>query len=1172
MAECHMKSNMAVSSAQNPLSFDRRRLFQVLAAAGMMPSFASAAARPHAETGDVLQSRFLNPPSSANLGAYWYWLGGNVTAAGITADLTAMRDAGITQPMLFSIGKSGKNALVSPPADALTDHWWSLVEHAVRESGRLGLTLALNACDGWATASGPWITPELSMQRVVWSEMVATGGRAFSGKLPVPEHLHDYYRDIAVLALPFPQAWDRSSAGLQPKISSNLPLKVSDAQLATDPANKQDIVDTQESGWIAYAFKRPFTLRSVTVRTPSPEGYSPGLYRAANSLEVQASDDGVSYRTIGRLEYPKHGWQTDLTTLTHVVPETTARYFRLVHAKFPPALPYEEEYDFGQDTRLRFFSIVLSSEPRIHHLPAKNASQWAISRETSGADVPDAVCIKRSDIKTLTGKMAADGSLQWDVPPGRWRVLRLGYTTTGFMNSAAGGAQGLECDRFNASAVKLQFNAWYGKALDRLGPAYAGKVLHLIHVDSWEAGSQNWTPGFEQKFQRQCGYDLMDWLPVLAGIPVESAEASERVLFDLRRTVSELTSQNFFKTIADEAHARGCVFSAEPPSPTYQIDGLEYASFADLPMGEFWLNTPRNDKPNDIKDAVSGARIYGKPVAGAESFTEGLMNWRETPFSMKAIGDHNYCEGINRFMLHVYAQQPWLDRVPGMTLNGIGSFVGRTQTWWKPARAWFQYLRRCQALLQAGSAVCDVSAFVGENVPSRALLPRNLREPVPPGYAYDSINRDVLLRATKVENGDIVLDSGMRYRVLLLPNSRTMTPAVAEKLRDLVVAGAVISGPPPDRSPSLEGGEAADIRVRSAVREIWGDLDGKTHVERRVGQGMVIWGKPLADVLRGLGKTPDAEFSVGGALAKSVEWIHRSGGNWDLYFISNQSNEAVHTVASFRIDGRVPELWFADTGERRVLSRWQAQDGRTSVPVQLDPAGSVFVVFLKPSAKVDSIVAVEGDETALSFRQGKTGIDAVISRPGSWRLHRRSGRMVPLRHDQPLDEIALDNSWSICFSDHLPKPRTITSSSLVSWTKQPDPDLKYYSGTAVYRTVFHLPVGHRFPRLLLDLGEVCDLAEVRVNGCTLGVLWKPPYAVDIAGAVKPGENVLEIDITNTWNNRMIGDAGKPDSERIAYVVPMLRKDKPWLPAGDANLARAGLLGPVRLRPFAVKTI
>jgi len=1160
-----------------PWIIDRRRLIQFAAAAGYSVStVAGAAAHPpgrSAATHELL-ARFCNPPASANLGAYWYWLGGNVTAEGITADLESMREAGIVQPMLFSIGKGDANSPITPHADALTERWWSLVEHAVRESDRLGLTLALNACDGWATASGPWITPELSMQHVVWSEQIVPGGKRFSAKLPVPAHLHDYYREIAVLALPFPEEWDRTSASLQPKITSNLPLKVADPQRITDPANKEEIVDTVESGWITYDFGKTFTLRSVTVHTPSPFGYSPGVYRAANSLEVQASDDGVSFRTIGRLEYPKHGWQTDLTTLTHAVPQTTARYFRLVHHELTAQQPYEEEYDFGQDTRLRFYSIVLSSEPRIHHFQAKNGAQWAISRETTAADVPDTACVKATGIEDLTTQLSADGTLAWTPPPGRWRILRIGYSTTGTMNSAAGGAQGLECDRFNAGAVKLQFDSWFGKALARVGPHYAGKVLHVIHVDSWEAGAQNWSPGFAGDFRRLRGYELLSWLPVLTGVPIESAEASERVLFDLRRTVNDLTSDRFFKTVAGLAHANGCLFSAEPPNPTFLCDGLEYASYADLPMGEFWLNTPRNDKPTDIKDAVSGARVYGKLAAGAESFTEGLMNWRETPFAMKALGDHNYCQGINRFMLHVYAQQPWLDRAPGMTLSGIGSFVGRTQSWWKPGQAWLRYLRRCQALLQAGSAVCDVCAFTGENIPARALLPRNLSQPIPPGYAYDSINRDALLRLAHVENGEIVLESGMRYRVLLLPDVRTMTPQLAAKLRELVLAGACIVGPPPERSPSLEQGAAADDSVRAAARELWGDPDGKTPIDRQAGKGRVVWGKSLRELFDAAGLIPDVAIlpPVGQTVLPNVEWTHRRGAGWDLYFLSNQSSEKVRIDAVFRVEGRSPELWHADSGKHEELALWRPEKGGTAVPLALDPAESVFVVFKKPSGAADPVVAVEeGDAETIELRQGRS-VEAIIRKPGRWRLRRRSGRIIHVREQRPLTATVLTGSWRLSFAERLPAPITITRHSLGSWTEIDEAALKYYSGTATYRTAFRLPHEPERHRFVLDLGDVRDLAEIRINGRVAGVLWMPPYRIDVTDIAKPGANVLEIDVTNTWNNRLIGDDGKPDKDRVTTVVPMLRKGQPWLPSGDDKLIPAGLLGPVQIRPLAFQRL
>ncbi|MGH8296534.1 MAG: glycosyl hydrolase, partial [Steroidobacteraceae bacterium] len=696
------------------MSTDRREFLRLaaggLAAAGLpLPAESVNVARAAATRAPVpgaagepsreaLAALFASPPESASPGAYWYWLGGQVTREGITADLTAMRAAGISTPMLYSIGKSGADSLIHPPANALTPHWWQLVEHAAAECERLGMHLSMNDCDGWATASGPWITPELSMQCIVWSHRTVPGGEPVEGPLPQPPRKRDYFRDIATLALPWPAEWDATSFTLHARISTDLALKAPDAALISDPDNHEQMIDwervpSDRPSWIEYAFDRPFTLRSITVRTPSPPGFAPGVYRAANSLAVEASDDGKSFRRIGALEYPRHGWQTDLTTLTHALPQTTARYFRLVHYPIAPQ-PYEEEYDFGQDLRLRLFSIVLSSEPRIHQLPGKSGAQWAISRRTSAADVPDNVCIQLNDIIDVSGRLRPDGTLDWTPPPGRWRVLRIGYTTTGSENSAAGGAQGLECDKFSPVAATLQFECWFGQALERVGPRLAGKVLHVMHVDSWEAGSQNWSPVFAEGFQRLRGYDLLPYIAVMTGAVLVSADVSERVLHDVRRTINDLMDTGFFRTMGELAHRHGCLFSAEPPNPTFPADGMQHFQYVDRPMGEFWLHTPRNDKPTDIKDAVCGARLYGKPYAQAESFTEGLISWDEHPYMLKPLGDHNYCQGIGRLFLHVYAQQPWLHRQPGITLNGIGTFFSRTQTWWRPAKAWFDYMRR----------------------------------------------------------------------------------------------------------------------------------------------------------------------------------------------------------------------------------------------------------------------------------------------------------------------------------------------------------------------------------------------------------------------------------------------------------------------------------------------
>jgi hypothetical protein len=1182
------------SQSENPMpGIDRRLFLQYVAASGIAVPFIGRVAC--ARRGDTrcsvsaLASAFANPPPAAGPGAYWYWLGGNVTREGITADLEAMRAAGIWTPMLFAIGKSGPDSPVRPPADALTPLWWELVEHATAEAARLGLVLALNCCDGWATASGPWITPELSMQHVVWTEQIVAGGTRFDGILTRPRLKVDYYRDITTIAVPHPAQWDETSFTRRAKVSSNLPSKVSDVALLSDPDNALEVIDTLRAGWIDYSFDAPFTLRSIRVHTPSPAGFAPGVYRAANSLEVQASDDGRTFRRIGVLEYPRHGWQTDLTTLTHAVPQTTARHFRLVHREIPTQ-PYEEEYDFGQDVRLRLFSIVLCSEPRIHHWQGKSGEQWAISRRTTAEEVPDTACVPLKDIIDLGQKVGSGGRLVWDAPPGRWRVLHIGYTTTGKQNSAAGGAQGLECDRFSAAATRLQFESWFGMALRKVGPSLAGKALHVLHVDSWEAGTQNWSPGFAAGFRELRGYDLLPYIATITGIPVESADVSERVLLDVRRTINDLMQTEFFQTLTTLAHEQGCLVSAEPPNPTFPADGMEHLAHVDWPMGEFWLNTPRNDKPTDIKDAVCGARLYGKQVAAAESFTQGLMDWDEHPFTFKALGDRIYCQGINRFMLHLYAQQPWLDRAPGMTFNGIGTFFSRTQTWWRPGRAWFAYLRRCQALLQEGLAVADVCYFTGENIPARTLLPRQVA--MPKGYSYDCINRDGLLHQAEVRDGQLVLKSGGCYRVLIMPNDALLTPEVASCLRKRVRAGAVIIGPRPRRSPSLTGFPDADATVLDVGRELWGDAGDGDYTDRRVGAGRVFWGRPLEVLLRDVGVLPDVEIEVaeGGhgwppvtsdaaprasaGTEVPVLWTHRAGAGWDLYFLSNQSNTALSVTATFRVSGRRPELWHADSGEIEKLALWRDEVGRTTVPLSFDAGGSLFVLFAEHASDEPHITAISGansDAVRLIERAGS--LEAIVSQPGRWTLRSAQGTTRELEIASLREMLVLDGPWKLRFADRIDHPLELTLHTLSSWTEQADPDVKYYSGTADYTIEFNVPTLTGGHRLLLELGSVHDLAEVQVNGQPIAVLWKPPFTADITHAVRAGSNKLELAVTNTWRNRVIGDFGKPEGERKTFVVPSLRLGKPWLPGGPGTvLSPAGLLGPVRLRYEAVVTI
>jgi hypothetical protein len=994
-----------------------------------------------------------------------------------------------------------------------------------------------------------------------------------------------------------PDGWGETHESRHAAVTTTLPLAAGTPADALGRVTSADAtVEADQAGHVQFAFAEPFTLRSVTVRSPGTAFSN----IPANRLELQASDDGVAFRTVHRLDMMLGGWQTNVNPLTHSVPETTARVFRFVYT--PGRVePYDEQMTgasrSADNHRLRLSGLTLSSTAVVHHLPGKSARVWGKSRWMTNADAPPNASVPLGAVVDLTDRMRPDGSVTWDVPDGEWRLLRLGHRSTLVTNNPAGAGQGLEADKFNPEAARVQFDSWFGEALRQAGPAKAGKTLKVLNIDSWECYSQNWSPVFREEFSKRRGYDLLKYLPAMAGVPVQDGETTERFLRDVRTTIGELIEDNFFEPTAALAKQHGCIVAAETTAPTFPGDGMLHYQSADVPTGEFWSNVFLNWKPLDVKEAVSTARVYGKPVAMTESFTGG-GTWTEHPGALKALGDHNFAEGINRFMLHLWGMQAFPERYPGIP-GSAGTQFNYHQTWWKPGRAWFEYLRRSQALLQQGRAVCDAAYYTGEDVPRRALLEPDkgttfvVDPPLPGGYKFDSVNRDALMRLARVENGRVVFPSGASYRVLVLPNEPVMTPEVAEKIRALVTAGAAVVGPPPTRSPSLRDQPNADRRVQQLAREIWGDLDGSAKTERRLGAGRVFWGKPMAEALATLGAAPDVivaplvETATGNpwrvergprwnptAIGKQragmgVQWMHRQGSRWDLYFVSNQEPVGITTELSFRTTGRVPEFWYPDTGKTEEVALWRQEGGRTVIPMRLDPAGSVFVVFRTLTGATDpvvdagaTVVAGPGHVPDVPRIERVAGaLVAWASRPVEATLRTRSGRRLALTVPNVPAAIAVDGPWDVRFATPgLESTKALAMARLASWPTFEDPDVKFFSGTATYATRVTVPASHlaRDRRVLLDLGDVQNIARVRVNGRDLGVLWKEPFVVEATPALRAGENVLEVEVSNTWRNRLVGDSGNPPAERVSWVLGnvSLASSTPLLPAG--------LLGPVRI--------
>lgn len=1041
------------------------------------------------------------------------------------------------------------------PVKFMSPQWRELFKHANQEAARLGLAMTMPASPGWTGSGGPWVKPEQSMQKLVWSETDITGPQRFEGTLPQPETVAGYYRDVAVLAFPAPAK----------------PYQIEDIQEKT----------IQKRGW-----------------------YS--------------SQPGVK-------------------------------------AMLPPAEEYPE----------------LSPEQ----------------------------VVPMDRIVDLTGRMDGNGRLVWEAPAGQWTVLRFSHTSTGATTRPAPEpGLGLECDKFDKAALEAHFDDFLGTLMSDIGPL-TGKSLVSLHIDSWEMGPQNWTARFPDEFRQRRGYDLLSYLPVMTGRVVTSLEISERFLWDVRQTILELIAQNHAGHLAELAHRHGLGLSIEPYDQT-PCDDMTYGARADVPMGEFWRDT--FSTWFSCTEASSIAHTYGKQIVQAEAFTSGDgERWLAYPASLKALGDWAFCEGINRFVFHRYAHQPWLDRYPGMTMGPYGIHYERTQTWWDMSRAWIEYLSRCQFMLQQGLFVADVCFLKPEESPQVFRPPASATQGNPPsrlGYGFDGCTAEALLTRMSVKDGRLSLPDGMTYRVLVLPEMPTMTPALLGKIRELVSGGATIIGPRPLRSPSLSDFPRCDGEVRDLAEELWANCDGDTVREHACGKGRILWRRahtevpvePTEEPLKqaqwiwhdegspaqsapvgkrffrrtwtlehdatvesarvfltadnafelwingrhvGAGNNfhqlydfdvrewlqpgvnvvavaaengsdapnpagliaelvvksanrptlkmstdrtwqtaptvqdswPDEAMASGswqpavelgplgmapwGAVNKpatqpefycdfseiievlgkmgvppdfesegSVRYIHRRIDETDVYFVANCEERVVEADCVFRVSGKTPQLWDPLTGERKALPEFVTKNGRTSVPMRFEPAQSFFVVFRKSAGEM-----------------------------------RGRGRNFPPRERL----MELTGPWEVSFDPKWSSPEKVVFQSLEDWSKRPEDGIRHYSGSATYSRTFDMPEAPSDQRLHLDLGDVRNLAQVRLNGRDLGVVWCAPWSVDVTGAVRAKDNRLEITVANLWPNRLIGDQSVPQEKRRTWTT--------WNPfKADTPLLESGLLGPVVL--------
>ncbi|MBN1818867.1 MAG: hypothetical protein JW828_16005 [Sedimentisphaerales bacterium] len=1075
--------------------------------------------------GDSLEQGFVDPPDAAKPRVWWHWTGGNVTKEGITKDLEWMKRVGIGGAHFTDIGFDG-GQVVDSKVEFFTPEWFDAVKHAAAESDRLGLELSIFSSSGWSLTGGPWVKPDQAMKKLVWSETRVQGPAKLAGKIPQPPSHYGafaairrlgsgkapaerYYNDSVVIAFPTPPD-EALIKNIKPGVTAS-GGEFDPGLLMDDSAETSVTVVPGRDGvaWVQYEFSRPIRTKAVTLIAPG---------RGVPFGQIRMSDDGVHYRTIvelpGALQYRPVGFKT------YAFPEVSARFVRVTMtgaAPDPDAVIYQtapkpaEKYQLGE--------FVVHAGARVDRWQDKAGFNLIYDYESVPTPPVSAESrIQSADVIDLTSMMDGSGMLQWDVPPGNWTILRMGYALVGSRNRAGTPAgSGLEVDKLNAKHVESYFHGYMDPIEKALGPLL-GRSLRYMMMDSWEAGMQNWTDDMIAQFRERRGYDPIPYLPVLAGRVVAGADRSDRFLWDFRRTIVDLVAEAHYGTMADLLRQKGMGIYAEAPGVSMEIleDTLLTKSKVEIPMGEFWLGRmhPPSEYYVDVRMAASAAHVYGKKFVATESFTGGGY---DAPAAYKNLADYWFAQGVNRIVFHSSTHQP-LDTKPGNTM--VGTHFNRNITWAEQAGSVTTYLSRISYMLQKGLFVADVAYLLNEGAPSsQPFWGAGLQPTLPEGYDYDTINSDVLLnRMTVSENGRLVLPDGMSYKVLVLPQTDRIRPELLRKIRRFVDAGAILVGPKPAMSPSLQNGaENADLEVKALADAIWGDLDGVQRNTHYYGKGRVTWGLPLEDVLSTAGIARDAEFA--GPLDASIVWIHRRLGDTDIYFVANRTDRLQKIESRFRVEGRDVELWHPDTGAIEPAG-YKIADGRTTVPLQLDPRESVFVVFRRPAASPSRILP-----------QPTTAALAT-----------------------------LDGPWEVVFQPNLGAPEKIRLERLESWTKNSDEGVKYFSGTATYTKTVQVPQDWLKPGtgIVLDLGTVKDIAQISINGKPAATLWKPPYRHDISKFLKTGANRFEISVTNQWTNRRIGD-GELDPERRVLSSPpswMDRFGPPKIPA------ESGLIGPV----------
>jgi hypothetical protein len=1042
-----------------------------------------------------LKANFKKPPTDVRVGVYWYWMNDNISVESVQKDLEAMKAAGITKAFIGNIG--GETQFPQGKVKIFTDSWWKIVHAALKKATELDIEIGMFNCPGWSQSGGPWIKPSQAMRYLAFADTVVTGNQHFSGKL-IPTEKD--FQDVKILAFPI----------------NNEPGGV------THPC----FVPAYSRAEIAISLTKPEKIRTLAIL---PDNHFLG------ECELQAKT-GTEYQTIRKFEVDRSnnmlsvGWDK-LAKVLITFPETEAQDFRLIF-----------DNNWHDDAH---FSLALTATQSIERYPEKSLAKmfqtplpyWdSYMWEEESADTT--LSVNPANVMDISDKLAADGTITWDVPQGNWVIMRTGMSPTGTTNAPASPeGKGLEVDKMNKEHVAFHFDHFMGEALRRI-PEADRKSLKWVIQDSYEMGGQNMTDGILEEFQKRYGYDPTPYLPTLQGFPIGSPDRSDRFLWDLRRLIADKISYDFVGGFAEVSHKHNLkVWLENYGHWGFPGEFLQYGGQSDGIGGEFW-SAQSNDR-YEPRIAASCGHIYNKNVISAESFTSGNVGYKMAPKNLKFLLDWSMAEGINEAMLHVYIQQAYDNEFPGIDA-WFGTEFNRHNTWFPQLDLFTDYIRRSNYMLRQGLHVADVAYFIGEDVPKMT----GIRNPeIPRGYDYDYINAEIIEKNMKVKNGKLILPHGTEYKALVLPPQTTVRPELLRKIEQLVKDGAtIVSTQIPDRSPSLENYPQADEEVKKIANKMWGNAGTENFPPNKkiqYGKGRIFHNTSMEEVFAELNLkpdfltegVPDREVS-GNVFGKEVIsklppvlYIHRTDGNREIYFIANQTEKPIEINAAFRVQGKQPELWNATDGSLRLLPGFSEKDGITTVPLKLENLEGYFIVFnTKPENSAASNLAAN--------------------------------------FPAPAKSADISTAWTVTFtSDSIHRGlENVTFTELKSWPENENPQIKYYSGTAVYSKTFNYTNGEqgsKNPDTFVEFEDVYDMAKVKINGQYAGGCWTAPYRVNISGLLKEGENTIEVEVVNKWGNRLIGDSFQPFEQRKVRSY-----STQWTP--DMPLQPSGLIGQVKI--------